>query len=481
MAATPFPQPNKLDWGLLSRIIDDLAERIKEKLEPFDAESFLRSKKGRLRKRYSDAYQRICKQGFDLNKDSDIAAFVKLERYYEEGKAPRMIMGRNPKFNIVYAQLIEPVEKAFFKLEQVANACDYKSCGEKFEKLIGDWFVENDMSKFEGSQRFLTLRMEHAVYAKVLGSEWRELLDAMFAYKIRKQGSTKSGCKFTFWECRGSGDMDTGLGNGILNFIATQYFLAVNYCGTDCGLSRCTKTTCKSLSFVLKGDDSYSSIPRNSTYINTYEYFGFAAKIIIRTSPEDVEFCSGHFVEHAPGKYIYVQKLQKLIESLTTVVNQDILRNGWVSHYYKTLGMMYKQLYKGLPIYDDIANFLLKTSKLGINVNLIDSYNLINSFQNSSLDSLEIDEATSITSVALVNKMSIAELQYIRDFCRTSELKFPTELSKRCNLKTVKILEDDLSINFSQINAQVIVVNMPKKIKAYHNRLRSNDLARCKG
>lgn len=416
------------------------------------------------------AYEDIHKDGLNLNRDSDIAAFVKLERYFESGKAPRMIMGRNPKFNIAYAQIIEPIEKAFFALPQVANACDYHGCGKKFEDLVGGWFMENDMSKFEGSQRYMTLQMEHMVYSLVLPDQ-RDLLDTLFAYKIRKKGHTNTGVNFDFWECRGSGDMDTSLGNGILNYIATQYFLIENYC-RNCELKNCKNPQCKSYKFVVKGDDSYSSIPKTDVFINTYTWFGFDAKIVIRKTPEDVEFCSGHFVEYQPGKYTYVQKLKKLIESLTTCINADVIRNGWVTQYYKSLGLMYKQLYKNVPIYEDIANFLIKIGgKHGLNVNLITSYNLISAFNNVEKHDIQYDQSLIFLSISLVNKMDYGELNSIKEWFNNSTLTFDPKFCKRSNLRTPK-LEIVTPIDYIRLNQEIGNTDMPKAVKKYYLNLK---------
>lgn len=429
------PDYGGLDMALVHRIIDDLAMRLKPLMLPFDINAFINKKKGKLRKRYMRAYGDLIKDGFDVKRDSNIAAFVKLERYFELGKSPRMIMGRNPKFNLLYAHIIEPIEAAFFSLPQVANACDYVSCGEKFEKLLGDHFMENDMSKYEASQGLDVLKLEHLLYSKI--TDHGDLLDILFAIKTLKRGHTQSGIKFEFELCRGSGDMDTSLGNGVLNYIATQYFQIKNFC-PDCPITGCSVPNCKTNAFVVKGDDSYSSVPRFCKYNNYYKNFGFDAKILIRTCPEDVEFCSGHFVEYQPSKYIYVQKLQKMLTSLTTVVNQDVLRHGWVAHYYKTLGLMYKKLYKGLPIYDDVAEFLLRTSEYGVNINLMNSYNLVTNFSYVNDSALDVDYDLAMSSVALVNKMTIPELAALKDWLKFTTLKFPQQLSKRCNIKSAK-------------------------------------------
>jgi len=471
--ATPDPCPGSLDWALLDLIVSDLAERIKKSLQPFDAEGFLSRKKGKLRSRYLNAYNKMVRNGIDLSKNSDISAFVKLERYFEEGKSPRMIMGRNPMFNILYAQIIEPIEKSFFSLEQVANACDYTSCGEKFTKLVGEWFMENDMSKYESSQRLFVLYFEHLVYSLSMPGH-TELIDTLFSYKTRKKGHTSTGVKFDFWECRGSGDMDTSLGNGILNYISTQYFLVKNYC-PGCALTNCSAPGCRSYKFVVKGDDSYAAIPRfRDFYVNTYQYFGFDAKIFVRKSAEDVEFCSGHFIEYQPGKYTYVQKIKKLLESLTTCLNQDAIDRGWVMHYYKSLGLMYKRLYAGVPYYEDIADFLCRTNvKHGLNTNLTTSYNLHEAFNNFSTQISQPDISLVTVSIAMVNKMDIAELETLKAWLRISSLDFGPEQSKRCNTKTAKESPCQV-LNFDNLNADVLDQSLPKEIHRYRTLYRKN-------
>lgn len=396
-------------------------------------------KTGKLRRRYVDAAQAINRDGFKFGRDDDIAAFVKLERYFKESKAPRMIMGRNPKFGIFYSRFIERVEKLFFSLEQVANACDYKSCGEKFAKLVGQWFMGNDMESFEGSQRPDVLAWEYFVYYHMCEDQNEiDFLNKCFAAKLEKKGHTGSGVSFSFLFCRGSGDQDTSLGNGIINYVATQYFLIKNYC-PDCRFELCSNPQCKTFKFVVKGDDSYSSIPRKEEYINTYEHFGLKAKIEIWKRPEDVEFCSGRFFEYQPGKFYFVQSLQKLVTSLTTVINEDVLKNGWVAHYYKSLGLMYRKLYKGVPIYSDLAEWLCRSSDRGLNINLIGSYNLLKAFENCDVGEGIVASDDSLINLAAIHKWDLAELDALKRFFLGSKLSFPPELNKRCNLRTARM------------------------------------------
>jgi hypothetical protein len=438
-------------------------------MKPFDGPGFLERKTGRSRARYTKAYNAIQRCGLNLSRDSGISAFVKLERYYDEAKSPRMIMGRDPKFNILYAQIIEPIENAFFQLPQVANACDYEECGNKFAKLVGEWFMENDMSKYEASQRLLALQLEYMFYSKCM-PENQDLIDKLFAWKIMKIGRTTTGLDFKFEQCRGSGDMDTSLGNGFLNYVSTTYNQIKNFC-PQCELSSCAEPGCRTFKFVLKGDDSYSVIPVGAKVFNYYSDFGFDAKIIIRESPEDVEFCSGHFVEVTPGKWVYVQKLQKLIESLTTCINEDVIKNGWVSHYYQSLGLMYKTIYGNIPVYRDIADFLCESSRHGLNINLVNSYNLVDAFK-AKHQNFEVDESLSMLSVSLVNKMDYAELQRISDWFKNHRLSFTPEMSKRCNLKSRKHTALP-TIDFDQLNQVALSEVMTDRVYYYYKRLKT--------
>jgi hypothetical protein len=465
---TPEAQPKKLDWNLLRRIVHYLVKCIKQNYQPFDPKEFLAKKSGRLRRRYWAAYNTMLKQGVDIYKMSDISAFVKLERYFEDGKAPRMIMGRNPAFTLLYSQMVEPIERAFFQLPQVANACDYLSCGEKFSKLVGEWFMENDMSKYEASQRFFTLQFEYLVYSMIYDGS-PDLLDTLFTTKLHKTGRTTTGVNFNFEMCRGSGDADTSLGNGILNYISTMYFLATNTCDA-CLIENC-KPSCHSQRFVLKGDDSYMAFPRHENYVNTYELFGFEAKLILRKTPEEVEFCSGHFVEYQPGQYIYVQKLRKLLQSLQTCINADAIRNGWVGQYYKSLGMMYNVIYAGLPVYEDIGPFLMSVDvKHGLRTELVGSYNLVTSFNNVTKRIGAVDRALAAVSVSMVNDMEFGELHHLQNFLKCSKIKISADQMKRMN--PVKSKDDVGIVDFGLLNDQISTSSLTEYDKRLLQRLR---------
>lgn len=438
---TPDPQYDRIDWNLLLRIIKHLSAKMREVYNPeWTFARYVASKPGGSRRRFLKAYNQLCKGTRDLTKISKITAFVKNERYFEEGKHPRLIMGRDPRFNIYYARHIARLEDAFFQLPQVANACDFFSCGEKFSKLLAKatWMFENDMSAYESSQRMLYMVIEWLVYAFVTPEEEVCDLSVLFAVKMMKAGHTNEGLKFLFEYCRGSGDVDTGLGNGVGNYVTTMYFKIVNYCP----LSECRMDglCCDFDGFVVKGDDSYGSSPPKEP-VDTYSYFGLSAKLIIRKDPRLTEFCSGNFVQLADGRYYYVQKLRKLITSLTTIINRDVIEHGWAAHYYRSLGDMYGVLYGELPVYGSIAKFLQTAApNRRININLVnESYGHSEAFkvQKRNVQKIDVSPQT-LLDVSLVNDFSLPELSALDAYFRSSRISLPEQHQRRCNIKSHK-------------------------------------------
>ena len=245
--------------------------------------------------------------------------------------------------------------------------------------------------------------------------------------------------------------MDTGRGNGILNYIATMYFQAYNFCpnGVRCGLEKCGALGCVTGRFVIKGDDSFGQMPVGAGYFNTYSLFGFDAKLLVKRDPWDVEFCSGHYVRVKGGWY-YVQKLRKMLTSIETIINIDFIKNGWSAHYYKSLGLMYKKLYSGVPVYEDLADYLCSVSDMGLNLTLVrdQSYGLTEAFENFERSCIA-DENT-FHDVSMVNDMSYAELDALVRTFRGQVLRLPKEQYRRCNLKSksVEVNLNEFSIEY---------------------------------
>lgn len=475
LKVTPPPMGKQIDFRLLDRIVDHLAKQISEFFRPeFNFQQYVKSKPGASRRRFLKAYKQIAEGNNNLAMNSKIAAFVKNERYFDEGKSPRMIMGRDPKFNVIYARFIARLEDAFFQLPQVANACNYTKCGEKFERLYKhcDSMFENDMSKYEATQRECLLGLEYLVYDKVFrmtGCEGEiEDMRTVFAAKCIKPVVTGDGVKATFSFTRGSGDLDTGLGNGVLNYISTMYFMCINYCSANCKLGQCSCGTFDL--FVLKGDDSYGVSPRSNLY-NTYMLFGLDAKLIYRADARSVEFCSGHFIRTANGKWTYVQKLRKLITSVSTCINPDIIKNGWLGHYLKSLGLMYFKLYEGVPVYENFARMLMTAdAKHGMNTSLIEgvSYGAWEAFSNSG-NTKRVDSCPeTILDIAEHNEMPFAQLHALQACFDNAKIHLPEHHLRRCNIKTKM---DEPMLDLGDIHTWVNRLDLCKRAREIRKTL----------
>jgi hypothetical protein len=448
---TPALKGRSLNFDLIFRIVKHLAGAIRVHYSPeFNFNTYVKNKTGAVRRRFLTAYSQMVNGQRDMQKNARISAFIKNERYFEEGKSPRSIMGRDPKFNIIYARFVARFEDAFFKLDQVCNACDNVKSGAKFTRLYArsKRMFENDMSKFEASQQFFVLLLEFMVMDAVTPESEREDFARVFAAKILKPVGYQSGFGADFENCRGSGDLDTSTGNGVINYISTMYFKIVNFCTVNCPIDGCS---CGAGDFVLKGDDSYGTVPERhkGPFVNTYEWFGLDAKLIDRPDGRLVEFCSGNFIR-VRGGHVYVQNLRKTITSVSTCINPDVIKNGWLGHYLKSLGDMYAILYQGIPIYSDFAEMLRTTSSRGINLQLIEghSYGAVESFKLRNTVRVDAVPET-ILDISLTNQMTLPELEALRlTFCKT-RIALPDHLMRRCNLRNreqpVELLDETIS------------------------------------
>lgn len=412
------PELGRLDPILLNKIIESLSSKMAENLsKPCLFTDFIGDKKGPLRSRYIRAANKLARDGYDSS-CSVIKAFIKNERYFEE-KPPRLILGRDPRFNILYGRYVVPLEQAYMKLKHVTNGDNFYSLGEKFSQIACEstYYVDNDMSKYESSQRLFAMRLEFDTCVRAMrkaGYDESSIQEytTLFAIKMEKRVISANGVEVDFNYCRGSGDMDTSLGNGLLNCIATAYFSSVNFCPMK---EKChyNGMCCKLNNYLIKGDDSViGAVGAIKPLIDTYRLFGFDSKLVIRKAVEEVEYCSGHFIEYQPGKYIYAQDLRKLLRSLTTVINNEIIDLGYLAHYYASLGFMYGVLYKNLPIFNQLATLLMSAGNFRVNTELCSlSYNLVESFRNSNgVYELHVDRDLALVSMSMCMGIAVEEL-----------------------------------------------------------------------
>jgi len=350
------------DQSVVENILDELAQDMLAQnpgvLIPYTLEEFMSSRTGSVRKRYDAAVATMTRRKFNPLRDADISCFIKNEKYAEM-KPPRAIMGRDPVFNLLYGRFTLPLEKLMAKLPCFAKGKDYFARGAWIEPYYGNYrFLANDYSKFESTQREKLLRdVELGLWKRMLHPDAYAIVELCFEIKMCKRGVTGNGVKFDFYACRGSGDMDTGLFNTIINYVACRYFEIKNMLPPK--------------NFCVDGDDSCLAVPNHRVdYVNTFSEFGLDAKLEFVDS-NAVEFCSAKFVEYASGKFVLCPDIKKLCNNLGTLINSDFEKS--VGHYYYTLGYMYHVMFGALPFFDQLSQFLMGISgtKKLINLDLV--------------------------------------------------------------------------------------------------------------
>jgi len=441
---------------IISKYCDELLALIKPHFtEKSSVHHFISTKKGKLRQRYLEALHKIKESGFDLEKDSGIKMFIKNERY-NETKPPRAIMGRDPKFNIMYSMYTTPIEEALINLPQITKGQNFLGRGKKFYDILSPQYAEIDYSKFEGSQRAkLLVMIELYIFRKLYPGD--DFIYQLFKSKLVKNGTTCNGVKFSFYGTRGSGDMDTGLFNTILNWIACRYFEDENKTG---GKGR----------FIVDGDDGVIGINNvNATFVDTAKAFGFDAKIIRRYDYHDVEFCSSKFIEINHGVFYQVQNLQKLLNNMQYVINSEFCQS--LSTYFGSLGFMYKQLYKNIPVYYEMANYLISCHSGYVNTNMLEKFSYVanEAFKATSIK-FEVDIPLCKAELALSFNYGHDKIDSLISWFNNHTLKFPDDMCKPYKCRLRKRFAD---ISLTDCNNTEFYVNPISDFK-YKNQVKNS-------
>lgn len=411
------------DRCLVSTILDELADKLRPYFTgPCTLREFMQDKKGALRKRYNDAATKVMKKGFDLNKHSKIGAFIKNE-IYNEVKPPRMIMGRDPRFNLIYGLFTTQLEHAMVNLPEISKGRNFHDRGKQFfQKIYGAWTMECDFSKYEATQRLELLEIVELGLWKRLATPFYPIIKNLFDCKMRKHGRTLNDITFEFFACRGSGDMDTGLFNTLLTWVACRYFEIKNNTG------HCN--------FICDGDDNLVKVPVGSDPKNTFSDFGFDAKLILRTDYHDVDYCSGKFIQYHPGRFTYVQNLNKLMANL------PVFRKTKFKHckgtYYYSLGFMYQKIYGNIPVFSAIAKFLMSFTQKHKHVS-VEMLNEINPAHTESFkkttdkDVIDCNIDTTIVELSMCFNHPVSELQRLAHWYNNNTIILHPDEDKRFN------------------------------------------------
>jgi len=198
-------------------------------LEPWSLERVVESFSGARKRIYENAYRSL-KTCAVWEKDAYIKAFVKGEKINPEAKVnpdPRMIQSRSPRYNLMVAQYLRPIEHVIYNLKgrsglrEVAKGLNQKDRAsliiDKMSLFRKPVCFSVDCSRWDQHVSEGVLRIEHEFYQRLVPGhpEFKRLLE----WQVNNRCVTKNGCKYRVRGGRMSGDINTALGNCLLAVI----------------------------------------------------------------------------------------------------------------------------------------------------------------------------------------------------------------------------------------------------------------------
>lgn len=167
------------------------------------------------------------------HKDSTVSMFLKDDKYAEGAlKAPRCIQYRSKRYCLELGRYLHPIEHATYQLRdwtgsriiaKSRNSFDRaRDLLRKAEQFDDPAFVLLDHSKWDAHCLPELLKVEHYFYQSIFPSR---KLARLLKWQLDNVGYTKHGTKYRTPGTRMSGDMNTGLGNSVLNYALLEEWL----------------------------------------------------------------------------------------------------------------------------------------------------------------------------------------------------------------------------------------------------------------
>lgn len=160
-----------------------------------------------------------------------VLPFTKIEKMStSKYKAPRMIQGRHPTFNIFYGRYLKPLEKLITKTDKSSSRFfgkgSYDILGEKIYRLSKRYryYTEGDHETFDSHVTPEQLRVTHTFYNACYNSPE---LRALSKRTIKNFCFGRNGVNYVVNGTRMSGDVDTGFGNSLINYAILKEVLSI--------------------------------------------------------------------------------------------------------------------------------------------------------------------------------------------------------------------------------------------------------------
>lgn len=239
-------------------------------------------------------FNKIEKMGIDLAPESGVLT----------AKPGRLIQARHPTFNLMFGRYIKAIEYQMARdpfLAGFFGKGNYDQVAAKIEKLRAKYshYTEVDHRSFDAHVTRALLKLSHKFYEACFpwSSELRELCRA----QLRNRCESRHGNKYTTDGTRQSGDVDTSLGNSLVNYAILKY------CLHKLGLKG---------EVIVCGDDS---IIFTNEPINLDRFRELCAQLNMETvvkpsttNIHQVDFCQCRFVYNSTGKPTMMKNPERL-------------------------------------------------------------------------------------------------------------------------------------------------------------------------
>lgn len=337
------------------------------RVSPMSEEELIQSRPGRTKRKFQNAFNDL--RIVPLNyKDTKIRSFVKVEKAdYTKlpAKQPRMIQYRAPRFTACLAKYLAPIEHYFVHecyRQPLAKGKNQRGRAKQLLRTVrrfpGGVIVCIDQTNFDSHIVQDAIRETHHVYKMMLGLPRGKAnieLDKLLKAQLASKGKSRHGVKYHIKGTRISGDIDTGLGNSVVNLMLL--------CGVMADIPR-HEWDC-----VVDGDDCYIVISANYADAgiraldpaNFLKYGMESRTEVITREIHEVEFCQ--------SKLVYLDDGPRMIRKPTRVLARSgfCLQNYGGSGYRKwmySVGECELACNAGVPVLQEYSAALLRCSKV---------------------------------------------------------------------------------------------------------------------
>lgn len=246
------------------------------------------------RKSYQDCLDRL-EQGGKIY--SRVTPHNKIEKFKATKgntfryKAPRLIQARDQTFNIECGRYIKPLEQLLKLSSPNFAKGNYDEIGRRVEKLARKYkyYTEADHKTFDAHVTPEQLKLTHKFYLRCFKND--KTLESLLKKKIKNRIKTRDGTTWTVHGTRMSGDVDTSLGNSLINYAIIKQVLQNLRIDGDA---------------IVNGDDSiiFTNEPIDTSLARMmFALYNQETEIgESQTNIHRVEFCRTRLVYPATGK-----------------------------------------------------------------------------------------------------------------------------------------------------------------------------------